>query len=76
MTRVAVMRGAAFASGQPTTLNRPFVNNAGSADRPYDITRDGKRFLSVTDLSAQPGQGDSINVVVNWFAELRAKVGR
>jgi hypothetical protein len=36
----------------------------------------GKRFLSVTDFSAQPGQGDSINVVVNWLAELRAKVGR
>ena len=76
MTRLAVMRGAAFASGEPTTLNRPFANNAGSTDRPYDITRDGKRFLSVTDLSTEPGQGDSINVVVNWFAELRAKVGR
>jgi hypothetical protein len=36
----------------------------------------GKRFLSVTDFSAQPGQGDSINAVVNWLAELRAKVGR
>ncbi len=57
-------------------LNRPFTNNAGSADRPYDLTRDGKQFLGVTDPTARPGQGDSINVVVNWFSDLRAKVGR
>jgi hypothetical protein len=70
-----MLTGAVFCTGRQV-LNRPFVYNAGSADRPCDITRDGKRFLSVTDFSAQPGQGDSINVVVNWLAELRAKVGR
>jgi hypothetical protein len=46
------------------TLPRPFTNNAGSADRPYDITRDGKQFLGVMDLSTEPS---SINVVVNWL---------
>jgi hypothetical protein len=76
MTRVPVMRGAAFALGSPTTLNRPFANNAGSMDRPYDMAPDGKHFLSVTDLTPEPGQGDSINVIVNWFTDLRARVGR
>jgi hypothetical protein len=74
--RVPITKGPGFAFGAPTMLNRPFTNNAGSADRPYDLTRDGKQFLGVTDPTARPGQGDSINVVVNWFSDLRAKVGR
>jgi len=76
ITRVPVTRGPGFAFGTPTTLNRPFTNNAGSADRPYDMARDGQQFLGVSDPMADPGQGDSINVVVNWFSDLRAKVGR
>jgi hypothetical protein len=76
ITRVSVTKGPGFAFGTPTTLNRLFANNAGNADRPYDMTRDGKQFLSVSDPAADSGQGDSINVVVNWFSDLRAKVGR
>ena len=57
--------GAAFAFGTPTTLSRPFINTAGSADRPYDIAHDGKAFLCGTELTAGPDQGGTINIVVN-----------
>ena len=76
ITRVPVTRRPGFGFGTATTLDRPFTNNAGSADRPYDVARDGKQFLGISDSTAEPGQGDSINVVVNWFSELRARVGR
>jgi serine/threonine-protein kinase len=74
--RVRVVREPTFSFSSPETLPRPFANNAGSSDRPYDIARDGRRFLSTTDVALEPGHGDSIDVVVNWFSELRAKVGR
>ncbi|MGH9408316.1 MAG: protein kinase domain-containing protein [Vicinamibacterales bacterium] len=76
IAHVAVTRGPAFGFGSPTALNRLFINTAGSADRPYDIMPDGKQFLGVTDVTTDPARTDSINVVVNWFAELRAKVGK
>ncbi|HEY3885682.1 MAG TPA: hypothetical protein VGL62_10770, partial [Vicinamibacterales bacterium] len=72
---VPVTRGRAFAFGSPTVLKRPFTNTAGSADRPYDIMRGGRQFLGVTDVTADPAQSESIDVVVNWFADLRAKIG-
>ena len=75
MTRVSVTTGPGFSFGTPVALDRAFTNNAGSADRPYDVARDGKQFLGVSDSTTDEGQGASINVVVNWFSELRAKVG-
>jgi len=37
----------------------------------YDVTRDGQRFLMVKD---QSGSATQINVVVNWFDELKRLV--
>ena len=39
----------------------------------YDVTADGQRFLVTVNNPDAPAQG--IHVVVNWFEELKAKVG-
>jgi hypothetical protein len=44
---------------------------SGSANPNYDVTRDGKRFVMVQ----APATSSSIVVVLNWFEELRARLG-
>ena len=39
----------------------------------YDITRDGQRFLMI-QLGEQQGAPTQINVVLNWFEELKRLV--
>ena len=60
-----------------------FENNtlevpAGAASRQYDVTADGRRFLMVKPLDPTsdgvPGSTPQINVVQNWFEELRRLV--
>lgn len=55
---------------------RPFTNDAGSADRPYDLARDGTLILGVQDAAADPRPDETIDVVANWFSEFRSRVGR
>ena len=45
--------------------------------RNYDITPDGKQFLVVVPASStqsEPRQTQQINVVLNWFEELKQRV--
>jgi serine/threonine-protein kinase len=73
LMRVLLTLTPGFASGAASVVERPFANVSSSADRPYDITGDGKRFLSTSDPDGGVRQ---ITVVRNWFEELRAKVGK
>jgi serine/threonine-protein kinase len=45
--------------------------------RNYDVSLDGQRFLALKESGAGTGRSDSeeINVVLNWFAELRERMG-
>src|SRR2546422_9384817 len=53
----------------------PYPDSPGwTRPRSYDVSRDGERFL-LTKLPAEQSR-PRINVVLNWFAELRAKIGR
>ena len=40
----------------------------------YDYDRQGDRFLMVTPDAGQAGDSPKINVVLNWFEELKARV--
>ena len=62
--------------GQPVALfGGPYPDNPGwTRPRSYDVTTDGKRFL-MTKLPANRPR-PRIAVVLNWFDELRARVGR
>jgi Tol biopolymer transport system component/tRNA A-37 threonylcarbamoyl transferase component Bud32 len=61
-------------TGPPTLLfSGPYPDSPGwTRPRSYDVSRDGERFLltKVPPRNARP----HIAVVLNWFAELRAKV--
>ena len=71
-----VRPGATFDYSKPQTLFdvSPYIV-AGAPFRQFDISPDGKRFLTVkqagTPLSATRR---SVVVVHNWFAELKARV--
>ena len=53
----------------------PYPDSPGwTRPRSYDVSRDGERFL-LTKLPAEQSR-PRINVVLNWFAELRSKVPR
>jgi eukaryotic-like serine/threonine-protein kinase len=63
-------------SGQPVALfGGPYPDSPGwTRPRSYDVSRDGERFLM---LKLPPErERPRINVVLNWFDELRAKVPR
>ena len=73
MMAVPVTTAPAFAAGRPTMLfERPYMSSTFPLTGvTYDVTRDGQRFLMVKD---QSGSATQINVVVNWFEELKRLV--
>jgi hypothetical protein len=54
------------------------VRTRGRVEREYDITPDGKRFIGISSSSASGAAATSIpnqiNIVTNWFEELKARV--
>jgi serine/threonine-protein kinase len=73
---VAVTATPVFAFGNPVSLPRPFRAAPPWRPREYDVTPDG-RFIAAIDR-AQYDSGNlvapQIQVVLNWFEELRARV--
>jgi Tol biopolymer transport system component len=72
-TRVPVTFAPSVAFGTAAVVERQFTNLASSADRPYDMMPDGRRFLSVTDPLLSDTALRSMTVVLNWFEELKAR---
>jgi serine/threonine-protein kinase len=68
-----------FVFGQPTPLpiEGIAVNGGPGLPRGYDISPDGKQFvvmMSPTEAT-RAGQGQQINVTLNWFEELKKRAG-
>ena len=71
--------------GEPVQRQRPFTNMAPSVPRTYD-SADGGKILGLTSVArdavpaavpgtaAPPGVTESIQIIVNWVEELKAKV--
>jgi len=71
LVAVPVDTHSGFATGVPVELFRTDSYNDSANSRPYDISRDGKRFVfPKTSGEARP----TINVVTNWLQEVVAKV--
>jgi Tol biopolymer transport system component len=75
MMSVAVSTERGFSAGKPTVL---FEGNYASVEFPatgvaYDVSADGQRFIMVKELP-QAQDATQINVVVNWFEELKRRV--
>ena len=78
---VDIRTAPSFSVGQPTPLPIERTVHPVPGQRNYDVTPDGKQFLVV--LPASTPQSDStrtpaqqINVVLNWFEELKTRVPR
>ena len=73
---VDIQTTPAFSPGPPTELPIAGALHPIPGLRNYDITPDGKRFLVVLPAKndATKGATAQINVVVNWFEELKQRV--
>ena len=75
---VSVTTRPTFTFGNRVPLPRPFVERGPAFERNHDITRDGKRFLGVVAAGQNTvygaPAGPQIQVVLNWFEELKTKV--
>ncbi len=61
--------------GQPTLLfTGSYFNRSNPWEVNYDVSADGSRFLMVK-MPDEP-QSREVEVILNWFEELRARVGR
>jgi serine/threonine protein kinase/Tol biopolymer transport system component len=72
---VNVMTQPAFAVSDPVAVPRPFPLPGPASPRGYDVGKDG-RFIAVIPAGTSPADRDNlqIEVVLNWFEELKAKV--
>ncbi len=69
MMAVAVRTAPTFMAEKPRLLfEGPYVTNSNAAN--YDISLDGQRFLMIKE----EGQSSEINVILNWFEELKRLV--
>jgi serine/threonine-protein kinase len=64
-----------FTAAQPKVLfEGRYVTDVASAERSYDVTPDGQRFVMIMP-SEQELAATQINVVLNWFEDLKRRVG-
>jgi hypothetical protein len=78
------MLAVAFTPGSPPTIGHPselFSYDPGALrmacvpSRCYDVAPDGQRFYAVQSVTSPPPRVVThINLIQNWFAELKAKV--
>jgi Tol biopolymer transport system component len=75
---VAVETKPTFSHGTPKSLFKSIYAGANeSSGIPYDIHPDGKRFLMMKEppgSSSAAGGPRKINIVLNWFEELKQRV--
>ena len=71
MMVVEVQSEPAFTSGRPQLVfEGPYLTDLYATSN-YDISPDGQRFLMIKE---EEGQQDQINVILNWFEELKRLV--
>jgi hypothetical protein len=65
-----------FEPGKPMVLFQgKYVSQSPIIGISWDISPDGKRFLMMKELDSAAGGGPQrVNVVLNWFEELKQRV--
>jgi len=71
---VEVTTQGTFAAGRPTRLFTGDYEQASGPVHNYDVSRDGRRFLMVQSLAETDAKPAHINIVLNWFDELKRLV--
>jgi serine/threonine-protein kinase len=78
---VSVETEPTVAIGRPVAVLDGLVthNDAAGDDHTYDVAPDGKRFLVIREIENVGDRAlarfDEIQVVLNWFEELKQKAG-
>ena len=74
MHEVKVSTQPTFAFGEATIFTGPFANIPPNVERPYDISRDGQRFIGMANAADRPQPGKTvepqIRFVLNWAEQL------
>jgi len=74
MMAVDITTQPGFAAGTPRMLfEGQYVLTPGTVPN-YDVSRDGQRFLMIKAVEQSQAAPTQINVVLNWFEELKQKV--
>jgi serine/threonine-protein kinase len=73
---VAVQTEPTFSLGTPKALFRlTYVGVSSTTGMPWEISPDSKRFLMLKEAGSSAGGGpQKINIVLNWFEELKQRV--
>jgi hypothetical protein len=63
-----------FAVGKPHALFAGPYEPTPASSSNYDVSPDGQRFLMLKPAEANDAAPTQINVVLNWFEELKRRV--
>jgi serine/threonine-protein kinase len=74
MMAVDIATQPGFAAGRPRVLFEGRYNPAQGTTPNYDVSPDGQRFLMIKPSEAGEVAPTQINVVLNWFEELKRRV--
>jgi len=65
-----------FSAGQPKVLFEGHYQSAPGTFPNYDVSPDGQRFLMLKASEQEAAAPTQINVVLNWFEELKRRAPR
>jgi hypothetical protein len=74
MMAVDIATQPAFAAGTPRMLFEGLYETPPVPIANYDVSPDGQRFLMLKPSEQAGGAPTQINVVLNWFEELKRRV--
>jgi eukaryotic-like serine/threonine-protein kinase len=74
MMAVDITTQPSFAAGKPRMLFAGRYVSTGATFPNYDVSPDGQRFLILKPTEQAQVAPTQINVVLNWFEELKQKV--
>src|SRR5579864_272487 len=74
MMAVDIATQPSFSAGKPKVLFEGPYQLLGVANPNYDVSPDGQRFLMLKPSEQAEAAPTQINVVLNWFEELKQKV--
>ena len=74
MMAVEITTDPTFREGIPRLLFEENFQLSISTLANYDVTPDGQRFVMIKESEEQQEAATQINVVLNWFEELKQRV--
>ncbi len=74
MMAVDIVTQPGFAAGKPKVLFEGHYQPSPGSTPNYDVSPDGQRFLMLKPSESAQAAPTQINVVQNWFEELKQKV--